>query len=85
MFDTWKACGDAINKVGMSAILTCTRVEVLIEGESKKSSEDFFGKTRSFKTTVFPRRNTSVGETVEVKIHTATAQTLIGDIIAVNQ
>ncbi len=60
-------------------------VEVMIEGESKKSSEDFFGKTKSFKTTVFPRRNTKVGETVEVKIHTATAQTLIGDIVSVNQ
>ena len=58
-------------------------VEVLIEGKSKKSADDFFGKTRSFKTTVFPRKKAKVGDIVEVKIHTATAQTLIGDIVSV--
>ncbi|MFP6721693.1 MAG: tRNA (N6-isopentenyl adenosine(37)-C2)-methylthiotransferase MiaB [Candidatus Poribacteria bacterium] len=57
-------------------------VEILVEGESRKSEADYFGKDDTFKTTVFPRQNTKIGDTVNIKVHTATAHTLIGDVIS---
>ena len=57
-------------------------VEVLVEGESKRSTNDFFGRTRSFKTTVFPRPNANVGDIVPVQINSATAKTLIGNVVS---
>ena len=56
-------------------------VEILVEGESRKSKSDYFGKDDTFKTTVFPRQNTQIGDTVNVKVHTASAHTLIGNVI----
>ncbi|HIM12594.1 TPA: tRNA (N6-isopentenyl adenosine(37)-C2)-methylthiotransferase MiaB, partial [Candidatus Poribacteria bacterium] len=50
-------------------------VEILVEGESRKSEADYFGKDDTFKTTVFPRQNTKIGDTVNIKVHTATAHT----------
>ena len=55
-------------------------IEVLVEGQSRKSKADYFGKDDTFKTTVFPRKNTQIGDTVNVKVHTASAQTLIGNV-----
>ena len=55
---------------------------MLVEGESKRSTNDFFGRTRSFKTTVFPRPNVNVGDIVSVQINSATAQTLIGNVVS---
>ena len=57
-------------------------VEILVEGESRKSEANYFGKDDTFKTTVFPRQNTKIGDTVNIKVHTATAHTLIGDVIS---
>ncbi|MFQ6044688.1 MAG: MiaB/RimO family radical SAM methylthiotransferase, partial [Candidatus Poribacteria bacterium] len=56
-------------------------VEVLVEGESKRHSNQLFGKTDGFKTTVFPKDNAEAGQFVKVKITTATAHTLLGEII----
>jgi tRNA-2-methylthio-N6-dimethylallyladenosine synthase len=43
-------------------------VEILVEGESRRSKLDYFGKDDTFKTTVFPRQNTQIGDTVNVKV-----------------
>lgn len=55
--------------------------EVLIEGESKKSSEEYFGRTSQNKVVVFPRKNFNIGDYVFVKILKCTPATLIGEII----
>ena len=56
-------------------------VEVLVEGESKRNSNQLFGKTDGFKTTVFPTEHAEAGQFVQVKIKDATAHTLLGEII----
>ena len=58
-----------------------TTVPVLVEGDSRRDSNQYHGKTDTFKTTVFPKDNAQVGDIVNVKIHSATAHTLIGDIV----
>jgi len=57
------------------------RFEVLIEGESKKSSEQFYGRTSQNKVVVFPRGNRRVGEFVFVEVTSCTPATLIGRIV----
>ena len=52
--------------------------EVLIEGYSKKSSADIFGKTSQNKVVVFPNSGFKKGDYVSVKIHRATSATLLG-------
>jgi tRNA-2-methylthio-N6-dimethylallyladenosine synthase len=55
--------------------------EVLIEGESKKSREHFYGRTTHNKVVVFPRESYKVGDFVYVKISDCTSATLIGNIV----
>ena len=55
-------------------------VEVLVEGESRRESDNYQGKTDNFKTTVFPKENAVVGDIVEVGIESASAHTLVGRI-----
>ncbi|MDE0300521.1 MAG: tRNA (N6-isopentenyl adenosine(37)-C2)-methylthiotransferase MiaB [Candidatus Poribacteria bacterium] len=55
-------------------------VEVLVEGESRRQSDNYQGKTDNFKTTVFPKENAVVGDIVEVGIEAASAHTLVGSI-----
>ena len=55
-------------------------VRVLVEGNSKRDSEQYYGKSDSFKTTVFPKDMAHIGDIVNVEIHSATAHTLIGQI-----
>ena len=55
--------------------------EVLIEGESKKSSNDFFGRTSQNKVVVFPRGNHKIGDYVYVEITDCTPATLLGKIV----
>jgi tRNA-2-methylthio-N6-dimethylallyladenosine synthase len=52
--------------------------KVLIEGTSKRSENDLFGRTDQNKVVVFPREDYSKGEYVMVKIESCTAGTLIG-------
>lgn len=54
---------------------------VLVEGVSRRDAERYYGKTDGFKTTVFPRADSAVGEMVDVCIESATAHTLIGEIV----
>ena len=55
-------------------------VEVLVEGYSKRSKEDMYGRTSQYKTVVFPREGRHIGEFVKVQISEATAATLKGKI-----
>ena len=53
-------------------------VEVLVEGFSKRSKDDMYGRTSQYKTVVFPREGRHVGELVTVEITEASAATLKG-------
>lgn len=55
--------------------------EVLIEGRSKRSADEFYGRTSQNKVAVFPRGNHHPGEFVNVKISEATSATLKGEIV----
>lgn len=57
------------------------RFEVLIEGESKKSKDEFFGRTSQNKVVVFPKENHNIGEFVFVEVTDCTPATLIGHIV----
>ncbi len=52
--------------------------KVLIEGISKKSEQELYGRTDQNKVVVFPKQNFKKGEYVMVKIESCTAGTLIG-------
>ena len=56
-------------------------VEVLVEGFSKRSREDMYGRTSQYKTVVFPRLGHHIGELLKVRIISATAATLKGEIV----
>ena len=56
-------------------------VEVLVEGISKRSKEDMYGRTSQYKTVVFPRGGHKIGELVMVKIEEASAATLKGKLV----
>ena len=55
--------------------------EVLIEGLSKKSENKFFGRTTQNTVVVFDKKNSKVGDFVNVRINDCTSATLIGEII----
>ncbi len=55
--------------------------EVLIEGVSKRSREQYFGRTEQNRTAVFDRKGYKIGDFVKVKINDATAATLLGEIV----
>ena len=56
-------------------------VEVLVEGFSKRSHDDMFGRTEQYKTVVFPRTNQKVGDLVHVRVLEASAATLRREIV----
>lgn len=56
-------------------------VEVLVEGFSKRSREDMYGRTSQYKTVVFPRNGRHIGEIVHVLVKEASAATLKGEIV----
>lgn len=55
--------------------------EVLIEGVSKKSKSEFFGRTSQNKVVVFPRGNHNIGDLVHVRITACTSATLKAELI----
>lgn len=55
--------------------------KVLIEGVSKRSEDDLFGRNDQNKVVVFPKGNYQKGEYVMVKVESCTAGTLIGKTI----
>ncbi|MCI6855978.1 MAG: tRNA (N6-isopentenyl adenosine(37)-C2)-methylthiotransferase MiaB [Bacteroidales bacterium] len=52
--------------------------EVLVEGTSKRSRDQLFGRTSQNKVIVFPRGNHHIGELVNVRVESASSATLIG-------
>lgn len=55
--------------------------EVLVEGFSKRSREQLFGRTSQNKVVIFPREGRKIGEFINVKILSASSATLIGEVI----
>ena len=54
--------------------------EVLVEGYSKRSHDDMFGRTQQNKVIVFPAGDTHIGDLVNCTVERATSATLIGVI-----
>ena len=55
--------------------------EILIEGVSKKSDQEMYGRSSHNKAFVLPKNNLKVGDFVNVKAVSCTSATLIGQII----
>ncbi len=55
--------------------------EVLVEGTSKKSEKQLFGRTSQNKVVVFPKKDFKPGDYVEVTIESCTSATLKGNSI----
>lgn len=56
------------------------KFDVLVEGVSKRSRDQFVGRTQQNKTAVFPRGDYHVGETVRIRVIDASSATLIGEL-----
>lgn len=55
--------------------------DVLVEGVSKRSKEQFVGRNQQNKTLVFPRGNHRIGDIVNVKVIDASSATLIAELV----
>ncbi len=57
--------------------------EVLVEGYSKRSHDDMFGRTPQNKVVVFPVGDAGVriGDTVRARVHDVTSATLLGSLV----
>ena len=55
--------------------------DVLVEGVSKRSKEQFVGRNQQNKTLVFPRGDYRVGDTVRVRVLDSSSATLIGELV----
>ncbi len=55
--------------------------DVLVEGFSKRSKEQLFGRTSQNKVVIFPRQGRRIGEIIQVKVMSASSATLIGEVI----
>ncbi len=55
--------------------------EVLVEGFSKRSKEQLFGRTSQNKVVIFPRVGRKIGETIRVKITGASSATMFGEVV----
>ncbi len=55
---------------------------VLVEGPSRRSAERYCGRTDTNKMVVFPRRTTTGGQYVSVRISDCTSATLLGRLVA---
>lgn len=62
-----------------------TIVEVLIEKESKKSNEQWSGRTQQNIVAVFPKETFNIGDLVNVKITDCTSATLIGEAVGLSE
>ena len=60
-------------------------VEVLIDKESKKSTNDWSGRNSESLTVVFPKENYKAGDFVYVKITDCTSGTLIGEAVGYSE
>ena len=55
--------------------------EVLVEGVSKRSAEELFGRTSQNKVVVFPRSDYKPGDFIRVRVTDASSATLRGEVI----
>ena len=55
--------------------------EVLVEGVSKKSQDEMFGRSSQNKVIVFPAKDIKIGALVNVKVKSCTSATLMGELI----
>jgi tRNA-2-methylthio-N6-dimethylallyladenosine synthase len=55
--------------------------EVYVEGPSKKDENEYSGKSRDFKITIFPGDESLVGKLIKVKVKEAVGWTLKGHIV----
>jgi len=55
--------------------------EVLVEGISKRSEHDVYGRTSQNKVVVFPKQDYKVGDFAKVKVKNCTKATLLGEAI----
>ena len=54
--------------------------EVLVEGRSKRSAEEHYGRTSQNKVVVFPKGDTKAGDFVKVRVTDASSATLRGEL-----
>ena len=71
------------NELSLAANTACIgkEYEVLIEGTSKRSREQLFGRTEQGKVVVFDRKGHHTGQTVRVRITSASSATLKGELV----
>ena len=71
------------NELSLAANTACIGKEydVLIEGTSKRSREQLFGRTEQGKVVVFDRKGHHTGQTVRVRITSASSATLKGELV----
>ena len=55
--------------------------EILVEGYSKRSHNELYGRTSQYKTVIIPREGHHIGELVNVRILSATSATLRGETV----
>jgi len=55
--------------------------DVLVEGRSKKTDDEYKGRNSQNKTIVFPRANTKIGDFLKVKVISASSATLKGEVV----
>lgn len=55
--------------------------EILIEGYSKRSHDELYGRTSQYKVVIIPKAGRHIGEFVRVRITEATAATLKGEVV----
>ncbi|MEI7803484.1 MAG: tRNA (N6-isopentenyl adenosine(37)-C2)-methylthiotransferase MiaB [Bacteroidota bacterium] len=55
--------------------------EVLVEGTSKRSKEQLFGRSSQNKVLIFPKGNLKPGDYVNVRVLSVTSATLIGEVV----
>ncbi len=55
--------------------------EVLVEGESKRSTAQMFGRTSQNKVVVFDRHDIKVGDYITVKVTSCSSATLMGEVV----
>ena len=77
MIDLQNQLSEASNKRDIGKVM-----EVLVEGFSKRSREQLFGRTSQNKVVIFDKKNYHVGEFIQVRITDATSATLFGESIA---
>lgn len=55
--------------------------EVLVEGFSKRSKEQLYGRSSQNKVVIFPREGRRIGELIHVRITSASSATLLGEVV----